>query len=241
MLDLRDLMRLTQLSIAPPPPPPDDLIAPLSVREAALLLDSIAPSSIDPAPAEVAAPQPSLPDAPTSPSPARRRLRAVYSGFTVLIVMASLVAIKGRVTREEASAAGLTPMQGELFPEPAEPDTRTATRPEAPSEGALKTASGPSAKPNATAAPTSKPRKAPVPAAPPRRPPTPMENGPSRAAAAPAPEPAPHVDLMEAMSAAVAAHDAPPRAPKGDCPPTPAGSPLSPCARAGTRTSPLPP
>jgi len=237
MLDLRDLMRLTQESLPPPPRPPDDLTVPLSVREAILLVDSIAPSSLDPAPAEVAAPQPSLPDAPTSPSPARRRSRAVYSGLTVLVVMASLVAIKGRMAREEASAAGLTA-------ERAEPSVRMVSRPAPAAEDALPAAPTPSAtpgvKPSATAAPTSMPRKAPVRLAPPRpRAPAPVEAAPNRAEVAP--EPAPPVDLMEAMSAAVAAHSAPSRAPKGDCPPTPAngsGTPPSPCARGGTKTSP---
>ncbi len=243
MLDLRDLMRLTQESLAPPPPPPDDLNAPLSVREAILLVDSIAPSSLDPGRTEVAAPQPSLPDAPTSPSPARRRLRAVSSGLTVLIVMASLVAIKGRMAREEASAAGLVPAQTKLIAERTEPSAKPATRPEPAPEGTLPTAPTPSATPSATAAPTSTPRKAPAPVAPPRRrAPTPVENGPSRTAAAP--EATPQVNLLEAMSAAVAARSAPPSAPKGGCPPTPAngsGTPPSPCARAGTRTSPLHP
>jgi hypothetical protein len=220
MLDLRDLMRLTQQSLAPPPPQPlEDLNAPLSVHEAALLVDSIAPASFDPALTEVAARPTILPEAPTSPSPARRRLRAVCSGFTVLVVMASLVAIKGRMAGEEASAAGLDPAQAELFPSQVEQDARMATSPVPAPEGALTATPTPSAKPSATVAPTSAPRRAPVRSAPPpRRTPTPVENGPSRAAAAPEapPEATPPVDLMKAMNDAVKAHDAPPRAPKGD-------------------------
>jgi hypothetical protein len=248
MLDLRDLMRLTQRSLAPPPPPPplDDVNEALSVREAILLVDSIAPLALDPEPRAVAEALPApreAPPSPTSPSPAQRRLRAVCSGLTVLVVMASLVAIKGRMARDEAAAAG-------LLADHVQPAARVPATPEPPSEEALKGEPPPSAVPAAPAAPAAPkaaPRKVPVRPAPPRRPapapaPAPVDTGLNHAEVAP--EATPHVDLMEAMTAAVAAHATPSSAPKVDCPPTPAngsGTLPSPCARAGTRTLPPPP
>jgi hypothetical protein len=234
MLDLRDLARRTRQNLATVPDA-EECDAPLSLREAILLVDSIAPASFDPAPAEV---DPSPPPAPSPlateapPGHARRRLRAVYSGLGVLVVMAGLVAAKARMVREEASAAGLDPAPTELVA------TQAASL-VPPTTGVAPAAPAPSPTPRATAAPTATPRKVPVHAAPPRpRAPTPADTGERRAAAEP--EAPPKVDLMDAIQAAVAAHSAPSSAPKGDCPPTAAGGSgtPSPCARGGTKTSP---
>jgi hypothetical protein len=232
MLDLRDLARRTRERLATAPEA-EECEVPLSVREAILLVDSIAPTSIDPAPAEVDPSTPATPATPASSSPARRRLRAVYSGIGILIVMAGIVAAKARMGREEASAAALAPTQTEAIPPLSTPS-------ELPIADVSPVAPAPRPTPKGTAAPTSTPRKVPGRAAPPRpRPPSPADTPEIRAATEPGATT--HVDLMGAIEAAVAAHSPPSSAPKGDCPPTAAGGTPPPCARGGTKTSPLRP
>lgn len=228
MLDLRDLARRTRRALATVPEV-DEVDVPLSVREAILLVDSIAPASTEPAPAAV---DPSPPSTPTSSSPGRR-LHALYSGVGLLVVMAGLVVAEARMSQDVASAAGLTP-------DPPETTALLSAAPPTPSTDVMPVAVTPGAKLTATAAPssTSAPRKAPPKAPPPRpRAPIPADTPEIQAAAEP------KVVLLDAMAAAVAARSAPTTTPKVDCPPAPpggSGTP-SPCARAGTRTSPLRP
>ena len=237
MLDLLDLAERTRQALATAPEA-DDGDVPLNVHEAILLVDSIAPASIeDPPPLDVApvAAPPAPPTPTTSSTPARRRLRAIYSGAGLLVLMATMVLVQARMGREVASAAALRPDPGET----------TALLPEAPQTPSIAappvaTTRAPTAPPATTA--TTSPKGPPRAPAPPRpRPPVAADTPDIRAAAEPTATP--RVDLLDAMAAAVAARSAPPAAPKGDCPPIPpgrSGTP-SPCARAGTRTSPLRP
>ncbi len=225
MHDLRDLAKRTQASLATVPRA-DELDVPLDVREALLLIDSIAPASIDPAaPAVDPAPAPS--PLPAASRPATRRLRAIYTGLGLLVIMASLVVAKAQMGREVASAAGLAPDEGQatalLLPTP------LATAAEA-----APVAAGPTAAPSVTAAPTAPPPKPKARPAPPRPRPTPADTPEIRAAAEPAATP--HVDLLDAMQAAVAAHSAPPAAPRVNCAPGAPGGPG--CPRAATGASP---
>jgi hypothetical protein len=244
MLDLRDLVRLSRLSLARRSQ--EEHEPPLSVREAVLLVDSIAaPAVLEPPKAEVEASEPIEEIRPVeasrsvegaSPGPARRRLRAIYSGLALLIVMVGLIAVRANIAREDTSTARLAPEQPELVAQMSSTQEQPATDISSP-------APAPSARPSATAAPTATPRKTPVMRPPPPRPraPAPADTAESRAAAAP--ETTPHVDLLDAMQAAVSKRSAPASAPKGDCPPTPGGGSgaPSPCARAAPRTSPLRP
>jgi hypothetical protein len=236
MLDLRDLARRTRQALETVPEI-DEGDFPISVREAILMADSIAPASIEPARTEAAPPPPADPP-PSSPDSTTRRLNALYSGVGLLLVMAALVVAKARMGREVASAAPLTPEQSE-------PITLLSATSQAPSADALPAAVTPGATTRATAAPittTSAPRKAPPrPAPPPPKKPAPADTTEVRAATEPTV--APKVVLLDAMAAAVAAHSSPTSAPKVDCPPAPpggSGTP-SPCARGATRTSPLRP
>lgn len=245
MLDLRDLVRLSRERLATTRSQ-EEQEPPLNVREASLLVDSIAaPAVLDPPKIEVGASEPIEEIRPieasrsveaASPGPAPRRLRAVYSGLALLIVMVGMVAVRARIAREEVSAARLAPEQ----PEQA---AQLSSTQEQPAADTPKAAPVPSAPPSATAAPTATPRKTPVirPALPRPRAPAPADTAESRAAAAP--ETTPHVDLLDAMQAAVSKRSAPASAPKVDCPPTPGGGSgaPSPCARAAPRTSPLRP
>jgi hypothetical protein len=233
MHDLRDLAMRTRASLATARRA-DDLDVPLDVREAILLIDSIAPASIDPARAAVDPSPPSSPPSspvPTTSRPATRRLRAVYSGVGLLVIMAGLVVAKAQVGREVASAAGLAPEQVEttaLLPATAQ----------APSTEAPLIAARPTAAPSVTAAPTAPPQKTKARPAPPRpKAPTPAETPEIRAAAEPTA--APRVDLLDAMQAAVAAHSAPAAAPKVNC--TPGAPSGSGCPRAATGASSNPP
>jgi hypothetical protein len=258
LLDLRDLARISRESLASLPPK-EEIEAPLNLHDAILLVKSITPAAVEPVKIEVAeeaviaAAAPDTDDAEieidaprpvvvTSASPARRRWRAAYSGVALLIVMAGLVAAKAKIAREKAFAA----VQRSEARESTAQVSSTAPPPAA--EAAV-AASMPSALPSAGAAPTSTPRKTPAthPVAPrPRAPapapaPAPVDTADPRASAGP--EATPHVDLLDAMQAAVSRHSAPPSVVKGDCPPGPEGSSgaPSPCARAAPRTSPLHP
>lgn len=243
MLDLLALARRTRQALETVPEAAD-VDVPLSVREAILLVDSIAPASLDAPPTRSAPPaidappaqiEPPPPPAKTSSTPARRRLHAIYSGVGLLVVMAAMVAAKATMGHEVASTAALAP-------EEAETTAPLSATPQAPS-----TAASPVATTQATTKPAVTPPMAPPRPAPPRpKPPVaaPAETAVVRAAAEPTATP--RVDLLDAMAAAVAAHSAPPgppAAPRVDCPPiSPGGSGTpSPCARAGTRTSPLRP
>ncbi|MEO5731210.1 MAG: hypothetical protein ABIV93_29725 [Byssovorax sp.] len=245
MLDLRDLVRLSRERLATTRSQ-EEQEPPLSVREASLLVDSLAaPAALDPPKVEVEASEPIEEIRPieasrsveaASPGPARRRLRSVYSGLALLIVMVGMIAFRAKMAREEASTATLAPEQPELA-------AQLSSTQEQPAADIPTAAPVPSARPSATAAPTATPRRPPVmrPALPRPRAPAPADTAESRAAAAP--ETTPHVDLLDAMQAAVSRSSAPASAPKVDCPPTPGGGSgaPSPCARAAPRTSPLRP
>ncbi len=245
MLDLRDLVRLSRERLATTRSQ-DEQEPPLSVHEASLLVDSIAaPAVLEPPKVEVEAAEPieeirtieaSRSFKAASPGPARRRLRAVYPGLALLSMMVGMIAVRARMAPEEASTARLAPPPPELA-------AQLSSTQEQPAADIPKAAPAPSARPSATAAPTAAPRKTPVmrPALPRPRAPAPADTAESRAAAAP--ETTPHVDLLDAMQAAVSRGSAPATAPKVDCPPTAgvgSGAP-SPCVRAAPRTSPLRP
>ena len=227
MLDLLSLARRSQERLATLPRL-ETLEVPLSVREAILLVDSIAPASIEPAPVDVA---PAPPGEPTSPSPTRRRLHAVYSGAGLLVVMAVLVVVKAQMGQEVASAAGIV----------ASVDEATAMLLATPATAPSPVIAAPTPTPAVTVAPTAAPRRAPTPT-----PPRPAPTHP-KATAADAPEArasadptaTPHVDLLGAMAAAVAAHSAPPSAPRAAMPGEPKAP--SPSAPGAARTSPLRP
>jgi hypothetical protein len=239
MLDLLALAKRTRQALATAPEA-DLGDGPLSVHEAILLVDSIAPASMEEPPTIEATPIPAPAVAPEAPPaarastpPPRRRMHAIYSGIGLLVVMAAMVVAKARVGREVASAAA-------LGPDPGETTAPLSETPQTPS-----TAAAPVATTKATTVTTATTSpKGPPRAAPPRPRPTvapPADSPEVRVAAEPTATP--HVELLDAMAAAVAAHSAPPAAPKGDPPPTPpggSGAP-SPSARAGTRTSPLRP
>lgn len=239
MLDLLDLAKRTRQALATAAEA-DSGDGPLSIHEAILLVDSIAPASMEEPPTIEAPSVPAPAAAPSAPPaarasapPPRRRLHAIYSGIGLLVVMAAMVVAKARMGREVASAAA-------LGPDPGETTAPLSETPQMPS-----TAAAPIATSKATTVTTATTSpKAPPRAAPPRpKPPVAAPADPPDIRAAAEPTATPRVDLLDAMAAAVAAHSAPPTAPKGDCPATPpggAGTP-SPCARAGTRTSPLRP
>jgi hypothetical protein len=235
MLDLRDLAKRTRQALATVPEK-DDADALLNVREAILLVDSIAPASLDEPPPIAAAPadaDPSPPAVRTSSTPARRRLNAIYSGVGLLFVMAAMVVAKANMGREVASAAALAPEQVET---PAPPSTTTQPAPTAAAPRAPATA--------ATAKPAVTPPRAPPRAAPPRpKAPVAAPADTPEVRAAAEPTATPHVELLDAMAAAVAAHSAPPAAPKVDCPPGAAGGSgtTSPCPRTETKASPTHP
>jgi hypothetical protein len=241
MRDLLDLARRTRQALATVPEA-DDSDALLSVHEAILLVDSIAPASLEEPPTiEAASPAtpPAPPPAKASPTPTRRRLHAIYSGIGLLVIMAAMVVAKARMGREVASAAALGPDRGETTAPPAEtPETPSTAAPPVATiatTGATKVTPAPTA----TTSPKAPPR-----AAPPRpKPPVAAPADPPEARVAAEPPATPHVELLDAMAAAVASHSAPPAAPRVDSPPTPPGGPgaPSPSARAGTRTSPLHP
>lgn len=238
MLDLLDLANRTRQALATAQEA-DSGDGPLSVHEAILLVDSIAPASMGEPPTIEPAPAPASPAPPAaraSAPPPRRRMHAIYSGIGLLVVMAAMVVAKARMGREVASAAAVGPDEGETTAPPGE-------IPQTPYAGAapVATTKATTVTP-VTTAPT--PPKGPPRPAPPRPKPTvaPPADPPEIRAAA-EPTATPHVELLDAMAAAVAAHSAPPAAPRGDAVPTPpggAGTP-SPSARAGTRTSPLRP
>lgn len=237
MLDLQSLAKRTRDSLASLPyqEPTETLEVPLSVREAILLVDSIAPASIEPAPIDVV-PYPL--GEPTSPSPARRRLRAVYSGAGLLVVMAGLVVAKARMGQEVASAAAIVPGGGEST-------ALLMTAPESPAATASPTVATPAptatVAPAPTVAPAATPHHAPT-SQPKARPRAPVVDAPDTRASTD-PTATPRVDLLGAMAAAVAAHSAPPSAPRVDSTPAPPALPetRTPSAPAGTRTSPLHP
>ena len=249
MIDLRDLARISRESLASLPAK-EELEAPLNLHDAILLVKSITPSAVAPAKVEVAEgvadavsaeAAPEAEDAEVeaprpvevaSSSPARRRWRAAYSGVVLLIVMAGLVAAKAKIAREKAYASGMSSGAREVT-------APMSSTPPLPAADVAVVASAPSTQPSAGAAPTAAPRKTPAvrPVAPHLRAPAPADTADPRADATP------HVDLLDAMQAAVARHSAPPAVVKGDCPPAPEGSSgaPSPCARAAPRTSPLHP
>lgn len=230
MLDLLNLARRTQESLATLPGP-ETLEVPLSVREAIMLVDSIAPASIDPAPVDVA-PYPL--GMPPSPSPTRRRLHAVYSGAGLLVVMAGLVVAKARMGQEVASAAGIVANPGEAT---AMLIATTAT----PTTTASPVVAAPTTTPAATVAPTAAPRRAPAPRPAPTHPKAPAADAPDARASADSTA-TPHVDLLGAMAAAVAAHSAPPSAPRAAIPGASGATEApSPSAPGAARTSPLHP
>ena len=238
MLDLRDLVRLSRLSLATVPPQ-EEHDPPLSVHEAILLVDSLSPPvHVEPVKADVEAPKPieevmsieaAEPVEEPSSQPARSRWRAAYSGIALLMVMVGMVTAKARMSQDKASEA-------RLAPEPPAPVAQVSSTQELPAADVSSAAPAPSALVTAAAASTSAPRKAPVirPVATRPRAPAPADTAESRAAAA---TETPHVDLLDAMQAAVSKHSAPPSPPKEDCLPTPGGAP-SPCARAVPRTLP---
>jgi hypothetical protein len=253
MLDLRDLARISRESLASLPAK-EEHEAPLNLNDAILLVKAITPSAAAPAKvevvegiadtvsaeatsevegAEVEAPRPVE---VASSSPARRRWRAAYTGVALLIVMAGLVAAKAKIAREKAFASVLSSRVHEVT-------GQMSSTPPLPTVDVAVVASTPSAQPSAGAAPTATPRKTPPirPGAPHPRAPAPADTSDPRAGAGT--DAAPHVDLLDAMQAAVARHSAPPSAVKVDCPPGPEGSSgaPSPCARAAPRTSPLHP
>jgi hypothetical protein len=247
MLDLRDLVRLSRMSLATLPPQ-EEHDPPLSVHEAMLLVDSLSPLSVvPPVKAEVEASEPieevmpieaSEPAEEPSSKPTWTRWRAAYSGVALLVVMVGMVTAKARMSQDKASEARLAPEQ------PA-PVAQMSSPQELPAADVSIAASTPIARASAAAAPTSTPHKPPVTRPLPPRPrapaPAPVDTAESRAAAAT--EPTPHVVLLDAMQAAVSRRPAPPSPPKEDCLPTPGGGSgaPSPCARAAPRTSPLHP
>jgi hypothetical protein len=267
MLDLRDLARLTRESLAALPRA-EEPEAQLSVHEALRLVDSLAPTALVPAPVDLGSASEaaneseseskSASEAPrlaaTTPSrPARRRLRAAYGGFTLLIGVGALLAVKARSERETSSAA--------IAPEPteqAEPMTQSelaaplsaTPTPSVKDVASVAPAQGTSAK--ATSATTTTPAVAakrvpvappPSPSLPPARPRTPAPAAVEENRATAEPDATPHVDLLGAMQAAVEKRSSTPGAVKGGCVPTPGAAPgaPSPCARATPRTSPLRP
>ena len=246
MVDLLNLARRTRESLANTPEK-ETLEIPISVREAILFVDSISPASIEPAPPappplEVGLdPAPYPLGAPTSPTPARRRLQAIYSGIGLLVVMAGLVVAKARVGQEVASAAGLTPEAGESTA------TLTAT-PQTLATPASPVFAAPKSTTTPTVAPAATPRRAPTRPAP-TRPKAPADDGAPEMRASADSTPPSHSDLLGAMAAAVAAHSAPSSAPKVDSTPAPPGGPggpggpgaPSPSVRGEPRTSPLHP
>lgn len=245
MIDLRDLARISRESLASLPSK-EEQEAPLNLHEATLLVKSITPPALAPAKVEVAEEavnaeaaldteeafvEASRPVEVAASSPARRRWRAATSGVALLIVMAGLVAAKAKIAREKAFAAMLSAGARE-------PAAQVASTAPQPAADVAIAASAPSALPSA--APTSTPRKPPMirPVAPRPRAPAPVETTDPRASAGP--DTPPHVDLLDAMQAAVARHSTPPAVVKGDCPPAVeggSGTP-SPCARGAPRTSP---
>lgn len=240
MVDLLNLARRTRESLANTPGK-ETLEIPISVREAILLVDSISPASIEPAPLAPAPlavglglgldADPYPLGAPTSPTPARRRLHAIYSGIGLLVVMAGLVVAKARVGQEVASAAGLAPGEGEST-------TALTATPQTPATAASPVVAAPTSTttPTATAAPAATPRRAPIRPAP-TRPKAPAADGAPEMRASADATPPTHSDLLGAMAAAVAAHSAPSSAPKVDSTP----APPSPSVRGEPRTSPLHP
>ncbi len=127
--------------------------------------------------------------------------------------MAGLVAAKAKITREKAYASVMSSVTSEVT-------APMSSTPPLPAANVAVVASTPSARPSADGAPTAAPRKTPAirPVAPHLRAPAPVETADPRADATP------HVDLLDAMQAAVARHSAPPGAVKVDCPPAPEGS-----------------
>lgn len=252
MIDLRDLARISRESLASLPAK-EEHEAPLNLNDAILLVKSIAPPAAPPVKAGVAEDVADAVSAEAAPdveeaelegprpvevassTPARRRWRAAYSGVGLLIVMVGLVAAKAKIAREKAYASVLSSKAHEVT-------SQMTSTPPLPTADVAVVASAPSARPSAGAAPSATPRKTPAirPVAPhPRAPaPTPADTADSRAGAGP--DATPHVDLLDAMQAAVARHSTPPSVVKQDCPPAPEGSSgtLSPCARAAPRTSP---
>lgn len=215
----------------------ETLEVPLSVREAILLVDSIAPAAIAPASFGVDShplgPPSSTPSpSPTSSTPTRRRLRAVYSGVGLLAVMAALVVVKASVGREVASAAGLAP-------DPSESAAVLLATPQTQATSAPPVVAAPTTAPKAPAAPATMPRRAPTQPTP-TRPRAPADTPQIRVAAD---APTPPVDLLGAMAAAVAARSAPSGAPRVGSPASPPGGSgaLSPSDRGEPRTSPLHP
>lgn len=246
LIDLRDLARRTQEGLAARAPV-DDSEAPLLVHEAVMLVDSLAPASLGAATndeetsPEARDPAPASTPFPTPAEAAQKRWRAAGSGAALLLVMGTLVAVKARL-RDEAPSEALTPEQADPAA-PASPERTgpvSTTQDPSSKEGASGAPSAiPPAKPTST--PASAPKRAPVshPSPPPSRPraPAPAAPADNRGAA----DPAAHIDLLDAMQAAVAKHSAPPGAPKRGCPPASGAAPGSPpCPRAAPRTSNLP-